>query len=76
VSTATTRRRQPSAVSRQPSGTWTLRLANWDDARERGKDRGEMRRLWDYELNEDTPDDFSYGPGRVRWWGCSYDHPA
>lgn len=31
---------------------------------------------WDYEKNEDTPNDVHSGMPDVRWWKCLYGHPS
>jgi DNA-directed RNA polymerase subunit RPC12/RpoP/predicted DNA-binding transcriptional regulator AlpA len=34
-----------------------------------------VRSIWDFDLNDDTPDDLSYGSGRTRMFRCPKGHP-
>lgn len=56
-------------------GRGSVSLAQWDRARARGKDRGRIVALWDDDLNEDTPDEVSYGSAKQRWFRCTSGHP-
>jgi DNA-directed RNA polymerase subunit RPC12/RpoP len=42
---------------------------------ERRERRGLISSWWDYDRNEDTPHDISYGSGKRRWFRCAEGHP-